>query len=76
LWTALAAEFPPLCIPSQEARGDKIQTLLFSATLPSWVKQITSNYLVSRPQHTFIPRVAMMFVVMWLWVVCDHRELN
>jgi len=32
--------------PGSNAAGEKLQTLLFSATMPSWVKDITRRFLV------------------------------
>lgn len=37
------------------ASGGKLQTLLFSATMPKWVKDITSRFLV--PNHKLVDLV-------------------
>lgn len=53
------------------AGGDiKVQTLLFSATLPSWVKDITRRFL--QPTHKLVDLVGtdkmkVRIFLTWLW---------
>jgi ATP-dependent RNA helicase DDX21 len=41
--------------PGVNASGEKLQTLLFSATMPSWVKDITRRFLVK--EHKIVDLV-------------------
>jgi superfamily II DNA/RNA helicase len=41
--------------PGLNASGSKLQTLLFSATMPSWVKDITRRFL--SPGHKLVDLV-------------------
>jgi ATP-dependent RNA helicase DDX21 len=36
--------------PGMNASGEQLQTLLFSATMPSWVKDITRRFLIKDHQ--------------------------